>query len=625
METGLGSNDKPPVKSSQRTDRGVYRVLHVDDDPEFSEMVGTFLEREDDRFDVEQATSASIGLEWLSERTFDCVISDFDMPGCSGIEFLEDVRERSPDLPFILFTGKGTEEVASDAISAGVTDYLQKGSGTDQYELLANRVRNSVEQHRATRDVRTVQRRLQELTETTTDCLWMFDRDWDELLFISGYEDVWDRPTEALEENPRDFLESVDPDHRPRVEGAMDRLSDGESIDIEFKIRRGDDDSCWVSVKGGPVFDDDGNVVRVVGFMREITEQKERKRELERSEARYRSLTDDVLDTSDVGTFVLDSDFEIVWINKATEEYFGIDRDAVVGTDERQLIHDHVKDTVEDAAGFASTVLATYDDNTYVEEFECHVHPADDRDERWLRHWSQPIESGLYEGGRIEHYTDITEGKRREQDLVQRNERLDEFASIVSQDLRTPLDVAEGHLELVREERESEHLDVVKRTHERMGVLIDDLLTLTREGEAESDAEPIHPSTFLRKCWRNVATAEATLVTDVERDIRADSTRLRVLLENLMRNAVERGGRDVVVTVSELEGRFYVENDGEGVAEDRRNNPFEGGYTTVEDRTDFGLRIASNVAQADGWDVRVTDSSAGGTRFEVTGVEFATE
>jgi PAS domain S-box-containing protein len=130
-----------------RTISDTIHILHVDDEPDIADMAATFLEREDERFALETVTSADEGLERLRDGEFDCLISDYDMPGMNGIEFLRTVREHHPDLPFILYTGKGSEEVAGDALSAGATDYLQKGSGTDQYELLANRIQNSVEQY----------------------------------------------------------------------------------------------------------------------------------------------------------------------------------------------------------------------------------------------------------------------------------------------------------------------------------------------------------------------------------------------------------------------------------------------------------------------------------------------
>lgn len=128
-------------------------VLHVDDEPGFAEMAAEFVERQDQRLQVETATNASDGLDRIRSNDIHCIVSDFDMPGQNGIDFLETVREAHPDLPFILFTGKGTEEVASEAISQGVTDYLQKESGTVQYEVLYNSIQNAIEQYNSKREV----------------------------------------------------------------------------------------------------------------------------------------------------------------------------------------------------------------------------------------------------------------------------------------------------------------------------------------------------------------------------------------------------------------------------------------------------------------------------------------
>ncbi|PSP86376.1 hypothetical protein BRC78_07235 [Halobacteriales archaeon QH_8_68_33] len=152
---------------------GTITVLHVDDDPDIADLAATFLEREDDRITVRTATDAEAGLSVLAEGDVDCVVSDFDMPATDGLGFLEAVREDYGDLPFILYTGKGSEEVASDAVSAGVTDYMQKETGTDQYAVLANRVVNAVGQYRAEQEAERHRRRLSELSRATDDCLWI--------------------------------------------------------------------------------------------------------------------------------------------------------------------------------------------------------------------------------------------------------------------------------------------------------------------------------------------------------------------------------------------------------------------------------------------------------------------
>jgi PAS domain S-box-containing protein len=133
----------------ERSEGPRISVLHVDDEPGLAETAAGFLRHENDGFSVETVTSASEGLERLAEAAFDCVVSDYDMPEMNGIEFLTAVRAAHPDLPFVLFTGKGSEEIASEAISAGVSDYLQKRGGTEQYTLLANRITNLVAQYRA--------------------------------------------------------------------------------------------------------------------------------------------------------------------------------------------------------------------------------------------------------------------------------------------------------------------------------------------------------------------------------------------------------------------------------------------------------------------------------------------
>ena len=123
-------------------------VLHVDDEPDFADLTAAYLERTRDSFNVDTAMRADEVIPDRPQDTYDCIISDYEMPDMNGLAFLERIREDAPELPFILYTGKGSEEIAAEAISAGVTDYIQKKPGTSQYTVLANRVQNTVEARR---------------------------------------------------------------------------------------------------------------------------------------------------------------------------------------------------------------------------------------------------------------------------------------------------------------------------------------------------------------------------------------------------------------------------------------------------------------------------------------------
>jgi len=228
----------------------------------------------------------------------------------------------------------------------------------------------------------------------------------------------------------------------------------------------------------------------------------------------------------------------------------------------------------------------------------------------------------------------------RSAELERQNDRLAEFASVVSHDLRNPLNVAQGRVQLARDECDSENLDAAARAHERMDTLIADLLTLAREGERVSETESVRLSVVVESCWETVETANATLAVEEDLWLRADESRFRQLVENLVRNAVEHGGDDVLITVGALGGNrngsengsvtetsdevgFFVEDDGPGIPEANRDEVFDAGYSTSREGTGFGLRIVEQVATAHGWSVRVTEGRDRGARFEVTGVEPA--
>jgi PAS domain S-box-containing protein len=243
---------------------------------------------------------------------------------------------------------------------------------------------------------------------------------------------------------------------------------------------------------------------------------------------------------------------------------------------------------------------------------------------RYYQLTTNPFSTDQSRMGAVITLTDITDREQYRRELERQNERLENFASVLSHDLRNPLNVAQARIDLAGEEFDSEHLDSARDALDRMETLITDVLALARQGQSISETTEISLATVAEDAWSVVDTQEATLVGEATLRFEADEERLQQLLENLFRNAIEHGGSDVTVTVGAIDGRgFYVADDGPGIPEEDREDVLESGYTTSQDGTGFGLAIVSEIAEAHGWSVEVTESGAGGARFEITGVTAA--
>lgn len=886
-----------------RTARDDYiRVLHVDDEPDLADLAAEYLKREDDRFSIETANSASEGLDYLADEQFDCVVSDYDMPRQNGIELLQKIRQKHPELPFILFTGKGSEEVASDAISAGVTDYLQKESGTEQYEILANRITNAVDRYRAKQQAQSERQRFQtlfdrlsqptveveykdnepiiqranpafedtfgydigEIVGESLDGYIVPDTQEDEATEINQYvqtggrlesrevmrqtdqglrefllqnavyedgsggfaiyTDITDRNNRKknLERNQEllrhteqlarvggweadavsgnvqwtqgtyaihdldpdeDFDPTVDaaldfyhPDDQATIETAVENCrTHGESYELELRLITAEGDERWVSTRGEPVYDGD-EVVKVRGAIQDITTSKQRERQLQQFEhivtyspeflavmdedmrVKYQSPPSPLLEWEplDVGgenplEYIHPSDRDKVvqqyaqvkqqpdqiatvefraqdvdgswrWVESRVQNF--VDNDAVGGIlaairditprkqQEQQLgqyntyfeqlqstIQALLKSTeLEAAAKYAlesledvfefdiAGVWLSTDDNdalkpvavskrgrelisdpptyspdtqslsweAYQQQEIRYVRDVSAHDNRYNK--QSPIESeiiipigrhGLLNVGATEpdafseQEVDLIELwcdtltvifnrigqikllQERELELERERNRLDEFTTIISHDLRNPLNVAMGRTELAVSECESDHLPDVMQALTRMQELTDDSLALARKGRVVGETTPVELENIASRCWKNIKSSNANLQIARTATAQADTDRLPQVFENLFRNAVEHGGNSVTITVGHTEDGFYIADNGSGISSENRSQIFDRGFTNSDEGTGFGLAIVRQICEAHGWEIDVSTSNSGGARFDITGVEFA--
>ncbi|WP_418284234.1 PAS domain-containing sensor histidine kinase [Halorubrum sp. DTA46] len=355
----------------------------------------------------------------------------------------------------------------------------------------------------------------------------------------------------------------------------------------------------------------------------------------ERKLRRYETI----LESVDDAVYAVRPDGTIAYVNDRYAEMKGVPREELIDTQ----IYDWVTEETAAKAQRVRREVAEGEREAGAVEYEF-LTADGDRFPVEMRFTRVTNDEGE-ELDRVGAIRDIREQRRRENALREKNERLDEFASIVSHDLRNPLTVASGRLDLAREECDSEHLDAVARAHDRMETLIEDLLTLARDGEGVEAFERVDLAALVAECWEGVDTGGATLEVETDQIIQADRSRLKQLFENLVRNAVDHAGDGVTIAVGDLgesgsdDGNtgsddtgsddadsatrrgFYVADDGPGIPPSDRDRIFENGYSTVSEGTGFGLSIVERVADAHGWTVRVTDAAGGGARFEFAGVD----
>jgi PAS domain S-box-containing protein len=653
-----------------RPSTGAVQVLFVGDRRD-STAAASRLEEERARFTVETAADAEAGLTALADERVDCVVSGYDLPRTDGIEFLEAVRADHDDLPFVLYTGAGSEAVAAEAVSAGATDYLPRDPERDQSAALADRVADAVDQCRARRERRrerdrelaAARRRFDAVFNNPFAFMGLLDPDgtvtavnetamafveWsrDEVLGEPVHETPWWNHSSQLQADLREWL---------------DRAADGEVVRYEADHVSGTGERVTVDGVLTPIRDDDGTVVSVLAAGRDVSERREHARRIDALHDATRELiaaeseteigdriaetATDLLALPHTGVHLYDEDDEslvpVAWTETVAEtigEPPALERDSLAWeaftAEETRVFDDldgHERRHNPETPLRSELIVPLGEYGVVIVASESRA--AFDRDDRRL------IELLCGNATAALHSVSREQLLReRERQLERQNDRLEQFASTVSHDLRNPLNVAEGRLELVAAdcEPESDHVDAIRRAHDWMGTLIEDLLALARADESPFEPEPLALRAVARGCWQHVETTDATLVVDTDRTVRADESRLRQVFENLIRNAVEHGstsppsrapedavgrGGAVTVTVGDLPDGFYVADDGPGIPEDERADVFDTGYSTAEGGTGFGLHIVEQVAETHGWTVRVTDSADGGARFEVSGVD----
>ncbi len=313
-------------------------VLHVDDHADLLDLSREFLGREDQRISVVTETRARDGLDRLEEVAVDVVVSDYQMPGMDGIEFLEEVRRRYPELPFIIFTGKGREEVAVEALNLGADRYLQKGGDpASQYGLLADAIVQEAAHSRARQQFRESEERYRSLVESLPD-----------IVFITDYESrmLWansalERKTGLTVEDfqvPQEDNPFIHPDDADRVAGRIGDFVESNrkfSEPVENRFVDANGNLHWYSSIVTKISYDGEPALQFV--TREVTERRAREERLREKERRYRTLAESIPDAMVV---LFDEDLRYTHVESPVLDALGLTKSDFLDTPVDELADD---------------------------------------------------------------------------------------------------------------------------------------------------------------------------------------------------------------------------------------------------------------------------------------------
>ena len=345
------------------------------------------------------------------------------------------------------------------------------------------------------------------------------------------------------------------------------------------------------------------------------------------------------LESADIGIFVLDPEFTVQWVNETAATYFGLNRAAVIGRDKRRLIESTIRSIFERPDRFAETVIGTYDDNSYVEEFECHVLAGEERAERWLLHRSKPIRSGPLAGGRIEHYTDITELKASQRRLEAQRDDLEVLNQVVRHDIRNDLQLVSAYAEMLEP-----HVDAAGEAHrERIADSAANAIELTESARdlaeimlnRQTELTPVAVHEVLDTQIAEVGELNPAAAIRVEGSLPETEVLANALLgsviRNLLTNAIQHNRGDeptVIVSATVTEGRvtIRVADDGPGIPDRQKQQLFGKGQTGLDSTgTGIGLHLVETLVDGYGGEVRVEDRGGQGSPADVEGTVFAVE
>ena len=575
-------------------------LLYVDDEPDLLDLCKLFLEREGE-FSVATVTSAKEGLQILAEGMIDAIVSDYQMPGMDGIDFLKQVRREFKDIPFILFTGKGREEVVIEAIENGADFYLQKGGDPRaQFSELSHKIRQAVRRKKAEEELRMMKATVSNAAE---GILWINENGGitffnDTICSMLGYSREEFSNLTIRDINPRfidDHLGSLWPGMSKRKYLTVQdthRKKDGSVIPVEILLNY---------IEFGPQ-------AYVFAFVRDITDRKRADDELKSAYEKNKGLMDyanDAIYIADAETgMLLDANNKTqALIGRTLSEIQTMHESQLHPKEEEEKYRAYFKKHTREGIGLQEEIVVDQNGNRIPVIVSAAI---------------------LNLGGRrclMGIFHDISDIKKAHDALQLANKKLNLLAEITRHDIRNKLTVLGGYLELFTDHPpEPQHSMYLTKLKTAVKMIAENI----EFTKLYQDLGVVEPK------WQNVTDLfyRVCIHIDIRKirfeapadglEIFADPLLERVFY-NIVENAVEHGDRVSVVRLFSEESSegllIRIEDDGIGIPVHDKEMIFERGFGK---NTGLGLFLSREILSITNISIREAGEFQHGARFEIT-------
>ena len=598
----------------------MIRAIVVDDEPSLLEIAKRFLEKQGG-FEIDTASTAQEAFTLLKGGVYDAVVSDYRMSDMDGLQFLKTLRDRGNEIPFILFTGHGREEVAMVALNSGADFYLQKqGDPRTQFAELKNMMTVSVQRREADVKLRVSEENYRHLLESSPALICRLSPTGEIIFVNSIVREYTEYDVDSLK--GANWWEVFYPGELGQQVHRLysDFFDVGLDIkNLKMRLRDKNDTIHTLLWNSSNVWDQDtGELLEINGAAIDATRRIEMQEHLRRSEEFNRA----VLNSLDANIAVLDSRGDIVTVNEAWREF----RDANGGTLPKSDKRENYLDICERAEGDRSEgasealegIRATLrgDMHAFSMEYPCHTPNT----KRWFLMTVSPLSKG--ELGAVVAHVDNTSRKQMEEALVQTNRKLSLLNSITRHDMINHLTALQGNLELaMMNARGGKEIDAMGKAMDSVGMVLRHL-EFSREYQSMGERSPewVDAQAACESAVSEINTAGVSVNMDLEGLRLFADPMLEKVFHNLVSNALKHGETttrvDLRFDIRGEEAVVICEDDGEGIRWDLKGDIFErehgspgGGY---------GLYLAREILNITDITIAETGTPGEGARFEIT-------